>query len=641
LIQILKIERGALKFNWGARLRFFCDLSTVQWLTVFQTSRDFKHDTTTSTTLSIQTNNVKKLVMPTLNWIGKSAVEKHHKDVPYRLLELVPELSCGDTKSGNLIVQGDNLHALKALLPRYAGQVKCIYIDPPYNTGNEGWAYNDNVNSPEIRKWLGAVVGKEGETLDRHDRWLCMMYPRLVLLKQLLRNDGVIFISIDDNELNYLKAVMDEVFGASSYINTIAVKTKNSSGASGGGEDRRLKKNIEFILAYGGKDFFSFNEYYTEIELSEYLEMMELEGKSFKYTSVLYSIGEREFYKTIKDGFGNDMVLYKIKQYETRSISSIAKEEGISVVDVIYKYYDKVHTTENAQTSIRTRVYDATDKGDSMFALEYYPISGRSKGKLTELLFVGQQKRLISWFKNVTLRKGKKIVKREKLGTFWEDVNWNNVTREGGVRFPNGQKPEKFISICLELVTKPGDLVLDSFLGSGTTAAVAHKMGRKWIGIELGEHCDTHCVPRLQSVVSGEDKKGISELYSWQGGGGFEYYRLSAEPLFTADGQVRTDVTFAQLAEFVWLKETGTGFTGNADTPLLGIHQGRAVYLLYNGILKDKTSAGGNVLTPVIFNILPEFNGGKIIYAAAVKGGSSWLGREQITFKQTPYALEL
>src|ERR1043166_1593049 len=140
--------------------------------------------------------------MPELTWIGKEAVVRHHAEVPFRLLEEVPDLSCppteGDTE--NLIVQGDNLVALKALLPRYAGQVKCIYIDPPYNTGNEGWAYNDNVTSPQIRKWLGEVVGKEGETLDRHDRWLCMMYPRLVLLKQFLRDDGVILMSLDSNE---------------------------------------------------------------------------------------------------------------------------------------------------------------------------------------------------------------------------------------------------------------------------------------------------------------------------------------------------------------------------------------------------------------------------------------------------------
>ncbi len=156
--------------------------------------------------------------MPTLNWIGKQAVVQHHKEVPFRLIEPDAELSCGAADSGNLIVQGDNLHALKALLPRYAGQVKCIYIDPPYNTGNEGWVYNDNVNSPEIKKWLGEVVGKEGETLDRHDRWLCMMYPRLLLLKQFLHEDGVIFMSIDDDEMHHLRALADEIFGAKNGI---------------------------------------------------------------------------------------------------------------------------------------------------------------------------------------------------------------------------------------------------------------------------------------------------------------------------------------------------------------------------------------------------------------------------------------
>lgn len=184
--------------------------------------------------------------MPTLDWIGKAAVVKHHRDVPYRLLEADAELSCGDGQSGNLIVQGDNLDALKALLPRYAGQVKCIYIDPPYNTGNEGWAYNDNVNSPEIRKWLGEVVGKEGETLDRHDRWLCMMYPRLVLLKQFLCDDGAIFVSIDDNEVAALRLLMNEVFGAQNFIATVLwqkiFSPKNSA--------RHLSEDHDYIVIY-------------------------------------------------------------------------------------------------------------------------------------------------------------------------------------------------------------------------------------------------------------------------------------------------------------------------------------------------------------------------------------------------------
>jgi adenine specific DNA methylase Mod len=185
--------------------------------------------------------------LPTLNWIGKQAVATHHKDVPFRLLEAVPTLAAGDAESGNSIVQGDNLLALKALLPRYAGQVKCIYIDPPYNTGNEGWVYNDNVNSPEIRRWLGETVGKEGETLDRHDRWLCMMYPRLMLLKQFLRPDGAIFISIDDNEVASLRLIMDEIFGNQNFMSQIIWKARQHL------DSRSLvgiSNDHEYILVY-------------------------------------------------------------------------------------------------------------------------------------------------------------------------------------------------------------------------------------------------------------------------------------------------------------------------------------------------------------------------------------------------------
>ena len=160
-------------------------------------------------------------LMPTLNWIGKDAVINHHKEVPFRLLKCRADLSVGDPDSGNILVQGDNLEALKALLPYYAGQVKCIYIDPPYNTGNESWAYNDNVNSPEMKEWLGKIVGGESEDLSRHDKWLCMMYPRLLLLRELLAENGAIFISIDDNEVSSLRMIMDEIFGKENFVSTI------------------------------------------------------------------------------------------------------------------------------------------------------------------------------------------------------------------------------------------------------------------------------------------------------------------------------------------------------------------------------------------------------------------------------------
>src|SRR5690606_12026481 len=194
----------------------------------------------------------RRALMPVLDWIGKAAVVRQHKDVPYRLLEPVPELGCRPTDGsdpGNLIVQGDNLHALKALLPRYAGRVKCIYIDPPYNTGNEGWVYNDNVNSPEIRKWLGEVVGKEGETLDRHDRWLCMMYPRLVLLRKFLRDDGVIFVSIDDFEIGALECLLSEIFGAINRLGIFSWQRKKK----GSHLDAHVRKMSEFVVCYSRK----------------------------------------------------------------------------------------------------------------------------------------------------------------------------------------------------------------------------------------------------------------------------------------------------------------------------------------------------------------------------------------------------
>jgi adenine specific DNA methylase Mod len=184
--------------------------------------------------------------MPTLNWIGKDAVVNHHLQVPFHLLKDVPDLACGEPGDGNLIVQGDNLVALKALLPYYAGQVKCIYIDPPYNTGNENWIYNDNVNSRVIREWLGKVVGKEGETLDRHDRWLCMMYPRLALLRQFLREDGIIFVSVDENEYRYLSIMMDELFGAENRLETIV--WKKSYG--GGSKSNHLVNLHEYIEVF-------------------------------------------------------------------------------------------------------------------------------------------------------------------------------------------------------------------------------------------------------------------------------------------------------------------------------------------------------------------------------------------------------
>ncbi len=209
--------------------------------------------------------------MPTLEWIGKSKVINHHQEVPFRVLERQYSYDEQgqheeDNGSENMIIRGDNLEALKALLPRYEGRVKCIYIDPPYNTGNEGWVYNDNVNDPKIKKWLGEVVGKEGEDLTRHDKWLCMMYPRLKLLQKLLADDGVIFISIDDNEIKYLRLILDEIFGADCFVHEIIWKNKYGPGAF----TRGVGNVHEYIVCYSKQPLLSVAAPLSEEEIKKY-----------------------------------------------------------------------------------------------------------------------------------------------------------------------------------------------------------------------------------------------------------------------------------------------------------------------------------------------------------------------------------
>lgn len=436
-----------------------------------------------------------------LTWIGKG----QEPEVEPRILLHDPSKDYGDPDSENMLIHGDNLLALKALEQQYAGQVKCIYIDPPYNTGEAFAEYDDNLE---------------------HSTWLGLMYSRLRLLKNLLAEDGVIFVQLNDEEMNYCKVMMDEIFGRANFINLISVKTKNSSGASGGGEDRKLKKNTEFLICYGKPLFKKFYASYTTVELSQFLQDMRINGISFKYTTVFTDLGERTYFKTIKDGSGGDIVIYSHSGYATKSISQLAKEDSITEIEAFNKYYDFVCTTENAQTSIRTRVREATDEKDNLYSIDYYPVSGRNKGKLTTIHFVGKNKRLVSWFKNVCVKERGYIFKKEKVGSLWADLNWNNVNREGGVVFTGGKKPEVLIQRILELATKPGDLVLDSFLGSGTTAAVSHKMGRRYIGVELGDHCYSLCLPRLRSVVDGE-QAGISKSVNWKGGGGYKFYELA------------------------------------------------------------------------------------------------------------------
>lgn len=467
-----------------------------------------------------------------LTWVGKY----NEPVLEPRILLEDKSKSHGDPQSENMLIHGDNLIALQALQQDYAGRIKCIFIDPPYNTGAAFEHYDDNVE---------------------HSTWLSLMKSRLVLLHQLLADNGTIFIQIDDNEQAYLKVLCDEIFGRQNYINMVSVNAKVSAGASGGGEDKRLKKNIEYILIYAKdiNNFEPFHPVYKKTELMSYIQRMKEDNKSFKYTTVLYRCENREYFKTIKDGAGDDIVIERVLDYETKSVKQVAQLEGITEEEAYEKYYDQIMTTTNAQTSIRTRVWDATDSENNMYIATYTPKTGKDKGTVKELIFMGKQKVLVIWLKDTTEHIKGKIYKKERVGTYWDGFSWINVTKEGGVLFPMGKKPESLIKQILEMATEPGDFVLDSFLGSRTTAATAHKLGRKWIGVELGEHAYTHCKARLDKVVDGTDQGGISKELDWQGGGGYHFYELAPSLLVKNDKlpiyQINPSYTFEMLCEAI------------------------------------------------------------------------------------------
>jgi adenine-specific DNA-methyltransferase len=582
--------------------------------------------------------------MPTLNWIGKDAVVKHHKDVPYRLLEPVAELSCekvgaGDTAaSGNLIVQGDNLHALKALLPRYAGQVKCIYIDPPYNTGNEGWAYNDNVNSPEIRKWLGEVVGKEGETLDRHDRWLCMMYPRLVLLRQFLREDGAIFVSIDDNEVGNLQALMREVFGAANEIATIVWEKGKK------GDSKLVSITHEYIVCFARS-----KALLKERNIKWRRKKPGVEEVLEHYTSLRQKHGDNHS-ATRKEMMAWYRALPKGDPRKSHKHYNWSDNRGLY-------FPDNFHGPDDGRES-RPRyaiLHPITEQPCAMPSTGWRWEEDTTKKALAEdppRIHFGKDHSTIPNRKSYLFE----IDEEPMMSVFYKDGRAATLEVEamlgaGAFQFP---KDSEIIGDLISVVAGPGDIVLDSFGGSGTTAHAVLRQNQhlkepmRFILVEMDEAvAQTKTRERVQKAIDGYIPLTGKKKTPTPGlGGGFQFCTLSPEPLFTPEGQIRPDVTFAQLAEFVWFIETGSGKVGAGgtakfDSPLLGVFEGRAIYLLYNGILKDRSLAGGNVLTGPVYELLPRHEGPKVIYAAASRLGGPRLARERIVFKQTPYALEV
>ena len=509
--------------------------------------------------------------MPILDWLNKRQALQAAAAVPYRLIEV--DAVHGDPAADNWLIQGDNLDALKALLPFHAGRVKCIYIDPPYNTRSAFEHYDDNLE---------------------HSQWLSMMAPRLELLRELLAEDGSIWVSIDDNEGHYLKVLMDEVFGRGNFIATAIWKKNHARNNSA----QFLSADHDFVLAYAKK---LSNWVPNKVDRTE--------------------ASDGDFWNPDNDPRGE----------WRRSDLTAAKPYNDGHYEVVGPYGDRFAPRANRAWSLSKETFDSLLADDRIWwgkTGRTFPFRKRFRSEL------GQLVPTTIWLDDEV--GNNREAKQEITRVFGRDMIFGTP------------KPERLVNRVLHIATNPGDLVLDSFLGSGTTAAVAHKMGRRYIGIEMGEHAHTHCLPRLQKVIAGE-QGGISKAVDWQGGGGVRFARLGA-PVFLPDGQVDPQIGFATLAAWIWYQETRTPWRPQAaDTqatsPLIGVHEGRAYFLLFNGVLGDRRPQGGNVLTSAVAALLDEAAAGagvaagtqRVVFGEACRLSEMRRRALGIDFRQIPY----
>jgi len=503
--------------------------------------------------------------MPLLSWFNRDADLTRAALTPYRLLEPVAKLSYGEEDSPNMLIEGDNLDALKALLPYYAGQVKCIFIDPPYNTRSAFEQYDDNLE---------------------HSKWLSMIYPRLELLRKFLAKDGSIWITIDDNEGHYLKVILDEIFGRDRFVSTCVWQKRYSR------ENREAIGDVhDYILVYA--------------------EDPELFKKA--RNKVAFTEEQAKVYRNIEAGTQRRWrpIPMTAQGYRANQMYPIEAPGGAIHFPPQGRCWSTIEP-EFLKLKAAGRIYFGKDQNSQPNIIRY----------------LDETDGLVPW-------------------TWWpsdEVGHTDEAAKEQHQLMGKSDafatpKPERLLKRIIEIATDPGDIVLDSFLGSGTTTAVAHKLGRRWIGVEEGEHARSHCQPRLKQVVDGE-QGGVSVPAKWEGGGGFRFYKLGV-PVFDENGHIREGIRFEQLAAHVWFAETGSARSNRAPKEaFLGEHKGVGYYLLFNGILGDVTKSGGNVLTRALLRKLPKFDGPKVIYGEACALPTEQLREFEIVFKQTPYDIK-
>ena len=577
--------------------------------------------------------------MPTLEWIGKSKVINHHQDVPFRVLERKYSFDENgqhneDNGSENMIIRGDNLEALKALLPRYEGRVKCIYIDPPYNTGNEGWVYNDNVNDPKIKKWLGAVVGKEGEDLTRHDKWLCMMYPRLKLLQKLLADDGVIFISIDDTEYANLKLICDEIFGSNCFVSNISwqrtYSTRNDS--------KGIVNEVEHLVVYSKQPDWSPNKLPRTAEMDSIYKNPDSDDMPWAsdnpfapgastHQGMVYAIQHPFTGKLLYPTNGRCWTFDQTQMlefmrgwgnYELRELDD--SHERATVCGV---------KDDEVRQGVKAIILSEPIEVAAAKAREIY-----NRGKWPKFYFtkngLGGIRRK-TYLENV----GGKLP--TNFWAFTETGHTDEAKKEmlaifdGKATFDT-PKPHRLIEFVLKVAGNENALILDSFAGSGTTAHAVLNMNkadgghRKFILVEMMDYADSITAERVKRVIRGygEGKNAVEGT-----GGNFSFYDLG-EPLLHGD-VLNENVGVEKIREYVYFTDTKASLSeSHPDEPyFMGVHIGSAYYFYY-----EKQAV--TTLNREFLHTVKTKADAYVIYADLCTLSEAELEKYHITFKKIP-----
>ncbi|MFC2490398.1 MAG: site-specific DNA-methyltransferase [Prevotella sp.] len=580
--------------------------------------------------------------MPTLHWIGKDKVINHHAEVPFRVLDHKygyrgeQPADKTATHSGNKIIHGDNLEALKALLPEYEGRVDCIYIDPPYNTGNEGWVYNDNVNDPHIRKWLGEVVGAEGEDLSRHDKWLCMMYPRLRLLQQLLSENGVIFISIDSNELKNLQLICDEVFGSNCFVNIISWQRTYSPR----NDSKGIVNEVEYVLVY------------SKVQDWQPLKLPRTAEMDAKYANPDNDVAPWTSDNPNAPGASTHQgMVYAIQHPFTGELiypasKSCWRYNQETMLDIMNGWCGyELRDIDDAKNRAAVCSIPVDEVRPNVLAIMLKEPLELSRNKAKEIYDKGP------WPKFYFTKRGKGGIRRKTYLTnldgrvptnFWpfsevghtDEAKKELISIFGGKAPFDTPKPTRLLERMLSIATGKDSIVLDSFAGSGTTAHAVMMRNkedggnRKFILIELMDYAESITAERIRRVMNGygEGKKAVEGL-----GGSFDYYELG-EPLFNEDGTLNEAVGADKIRAYVYYTETHQHLARQQDTDypyLLDYHGGTGYFFYYE---PDNVTT----ISYDILHIVPQKAEHYVIYADVCTLGKAQLAKMNIVFKKIP-----